>query len=96
MGQRHARMVAERMSIRAYRGTVSTEWVEKERFLGKESILPLDAKAGPDEVEEHRDGSGEVSFLTDSSRLESRRTGAGVSWRHQQGWKTQKVHMHTN
>lgn len=32
----------------------------------------------------------------DGSKLDSRKAGAEVSWRHQQAWKTQKVYKSTN
>lgn len=54
--------VAERIAIRADTETESTEWVKKERFLGKIPTLPQDGKATADEEEEHKYERGEVRF----------------------------------
>lgn len=90
------RAVAEGIRIRADTGTESMSWVKKKRFLGKISTIPRDAKAVADEAEDHTSKRGEVLFWMERSSIDSGRTETGVAWRHQQAWKTQKVHMSTN
>lgn len=81
--QRLARAVIESKAIIVNIGAESTEWMKREGFPGKVSALTQNTKAAPEEADVYRDETGEVSFWTDGSRLDSRRAGAGAALRHQ-------------
>lgn len=71
--------------------------MERERFPGKVVALPCKgARAAAEEARKHTDGPLAVSMWSDGSKLDSERTQAGVTWKHQQEWKTSRVYLGSN
>lgn len=96
LGQRLANSLVEGTDLDTSFGIEYTERLPDLPFPGKIVVLldPIEAKK---KALDHHDSTSELSFWSDGSRLENRRTGTGIVWKTEDGhWHTRKIYLGKN